>query len=189
MPVDLVNIIDERAQTAEFELINGGRLDFHDEQLWPGPPLAGQLGYWESNFASLLLVQLPDAIADEARGVAKDAELYLDAALVRREAKGVVIDGYLVLALEKMNDELDAFISEVERDTRFVRKHVVYKNSEGWQRYERITPLGLSSVINEVQSSEFEPENDASRELLEALSTFGSKELAKLHGKEWNLNE
>lgn len=189
MPSELVKILDERARAAEFESINGGRLEFRDEQLWPGPSPTCQLGYWQSSFASLLLVKLPSDNSEEARAIAKNAELYLDAALVRREKNGVVIDGYLVLALEVLNDEMRSFITEVERDTRFVRKHVVYKGPEGWERFQRITPLGLSETTNGIQNSEFEPENEASRQLLESLATLGSKELAKLHGKEWNLNE
>ena len=189
MQVELINIINERANAAQVKLINNGRLDFHDEQLWPGQTLPGQLGYWESDFASLLLVKLPDENIDKAQVFVKEAELYLDAALVQRETKGIVIDGYLVLALEKMNSEFNSFVSKIERDTRFVRKHVVYKNSQGWQRCERITPLGLSNAIRKAENFLFEPKNDDSRELLKALSTLGSKELAKLHGKEWNLNE
>lgn len=189
MPNEIFNILNKRAQAARFKAAQNNRLEFYDTELWPKEPIESQLGYWESTFASLLLVQVPCTTLNDARAFVKDAELYLDASLVRREAKGTVIDGYLILVLAEFNDEFINFISEIERDTRFVRKHVVYKNSDGWHRYERITPIGLGSELRKVSNSTFEPNDDGSRELLEALSELGSKKLAELHGKEWNLNE
>lgn len=189
MPNEIFNIINDRAQAAKFKLAQNNKLEFYDNELWPIAPIESQLGYWESSFASLLFVQVPCTTPDDARAYVKNAELYLDASLVRREAKGTVIDGYLILALAEFKDEFINFISEIEKDTRFVRKHVVYKNSDGWHRYERITSIGLGSELIKVLNSNFEPNGDGSRELLEALSRLGSKRLAELHGKEWNLNE
>ncbi len=186
---EIFNILNDRAQAAKFQVAQNNKLEFYDKELWPREPIESQLGYWESSFASLLLVQVPCTTPKDARAYAKNAELYLDASLVRREAKGTVIDGYLILAITEFNDEFINFISEVERDTRFVRKHVVYKNSDGWHRYERITSIGLGSELSKVANSNFEPDCEDSRELLEALSELGSKKLAELHGKEWNLNE
>lgn len=189
MPNEIFNIINKRAQAASFKAAQNNKLEFYDNELWPREPIESQLGYWESTFASLLLLQVPFTTLEDARSFVKDAELYLDAALVRREAKGIVIDGYLILAVAQFNDEFINFISEIERDTRFVRKHVVYKNLDGWHRYERITPIGLDSELGTVSNSTFEPDDDGSRELLKDLSELGSKKLAELHGKEWNLNE
>lgn len=188
MPNEIFNILNDRAQAAKFKAVQNNNLEFYDKELWPSKSIESQLGYWESSFASLLLVQVPCTTPEDARAYAKNAELYLDASLVRREAKGTVIDGYLILALTEFNNDFINFISEIERDTRFVRKHVVYKNSEGWHRYERITSIGLGSELSKVKNSNFEPDDDSS-ELLEKLSELGSKTLAELHGKEWNLNE
>ncbi|MGV8180275.1 hypothetical protein [Pseudomonas aeruginosa] len=186
---DLIKIIEERALAAGFGSPDGGKLLLMDEESWPEAPLENQLYYWHSSFASILLVEVKCETSAEAWKLSRRAETYLDAALLRREKNGTVVDGYLVLVMTKMNDDLKSFILEVERDTRFVRKHVVYEGGDGWERYQRITPLGLLDSFDEVKDADFIPDNTASSQLLESLAKLGSTELARLHGKEWNLNE
>lgn len=186
---DLIEIIDERAQAAGFGSPDGGKLLLADNENWPEAPLENELYYWYSSFASILLVEVRCDTGAEAWKLSRRAETYLDAALVQREGNGSVIDGYLLLAMTQMNDDLKSFTLEVERDTRLVRKHVIYKGANGWERYQRITPLGLLSSFNEVQESDFIPDSAASAQLLESLAKLGGTELARLHGKEWNLNE
>ncbi|NVK41362.1 MAG: hypothetical protein HWE39_08965 [Oceanospirillaceae bacterium] len=186
---DLINIIDERALSAGFKSSSHGYLAVVSDENWPEPALENQLHYWYSDFASILLVEVKCETYSEAWALSRRAETYLDAALLQREKNGSVVDGYLVLAMTQMHDGLKPFMIEVEKDTRFVRKHVVYEGAEGWVRYQRITPLGLVSSLSGVQDTVFTPDSAASSQLLESLDRLGSRGLARLHGKEWNLNE
>lgn len=186
---DLVMIINERAIAAGFEKLEISNQLLTNEEHWSDGVPENQRGYWYSEFASVLLVEINSSTRSDAWSEARRAETYLDAMLLKRERNSSVVDGYLVLALTQMNDDLKSFIPDVERDTRFVRKHVVYKEAEEWERYQRITPLGLINSFDEVQNMDFIPDGPASVALLESLAKLGSKELAQQHSREWNLNE
>lgn len=186
---ELSKLLDERAIDAGFKSPEDGKLVFADDPHWPGPPLETQVKYWSTKFASVLLVHIDCSTAKEAMEETKRAEAFLDAALVRLERNGSVVDGYLVLALSQLNDELKQFISDVEKDTRFVRKHVVYQTVDGWQRCQRITPLGLIGPTEQSEYSGFVPDNKQMADLLASLATSKGKELARHHGKKWDLNE
>ncbi|PCM50213.1 hypothetical protein CP335_08415 [Pseudomonas fluorescens] len=186
---DLIRLLDERATRAGFTSPENGVLDFADDPNWPGPPPPTQVKYWSTTFASVLLVHIDGATSQEAWRETKRAEAFLDAGLLRLEKKGSVVDGYLVLALAQSNEDLKQFINDVEKDTRFVRKHVVYRDVDGWQRCQRITPLGLAGPHEQADYAQFVPENDAMADLLATLSTSKGKELAHNHGKKWDLNE
>lgn len=189
MPNELIRHLNERATVAGFQSTENSKLFLADDPYWPEKSLNTQVKYWSTKFASVLLVYIDCETAEKAWLETRRAESFLDAILLRIEKNGIVVDGYLVLALPHINDELKQFIGEVEKDTRFVRKHVVYKNNNGWQRCQRITPLGLSKSTKQLEYSEFKPTNNNTAELLTALSTSKGKELARYHGKEWNLNE
>ncbi|MCP1507791.1 hypothetical protein J2Y83_003764 [Pseudomonas marginalis] len=186
---DLITLLDERATQAGFTSPEKGVLEFTGDPHWPGPPPTTQVKYWSTTFASVLLVHIDGATAEEAWRETKHAEAFLDAGLLRLEKKGSVVDGYLVLALAQSNEELKQFITDVEKDTRFVRKHVVYQDAEGWQRCQRITPLGLAEPYEQADYPQFVPENEEMADLLATLSTSKGKELARNHGKKWDLNE
>ncbi|WP_394143217.1 hypothetical protein [Vibrio atypicus] len=186
---ELIKILNNRAQAAGFRSPEEGKLLLSNDENWPEGVLENQLFYCHSDFASILVVDIPADTSSEALKLTKRSETYLDAALVEREKNGAVIDGYLVLAMTKMNDNLRSFIIEIEKDTRFVRKHVVFYGEHGWERYQRITPLGLVNSSPEVQLTEFTPNSIGASQLLESLSKLGSTSLAQLHGQEWNLNE
>ena len=151
--------------------------------------MSNQVKYWSTKFAAVLLVRIGGATADEAWAETRQAEAFLDAGLLRLEKKGSVVDGYLVLALAGMTNELKPFMNEVEKDTRFVRKHVVYPNAGVWQRCERITPLGLAAPSRQTQFSAFDTDNESVTSLLKALAGSSGKVLAHQHGKKWDLNE
>ncbi|WP_223512623.1 hypothetical protein [Pseudomonas sp. GL-B-19] len=185
---ELIAIINERAVDASFSLVAVETMMTAKDNLWPNGKAPGQQGCWESGFASLLLVDITDADASEASRLAKLAESYLDARILQREKTGAVIDGYLVLAVSSA-PEFKPFIAEVERNTLFMRKHAVIKGDEGWERYERITPLGLGRSAIVSAAPVFAPDDMGAVDLLDALASMSSKELADLHGKEWNLNE
>lgn len=186
---ELTKLLDERAIDAGFKSPEGGKLVFANDPHWPSPPLEAQVKYWSTKFASVLLVHIDGSTSKEAWAETRSAEAFLDAALLRLERNGSVVDGYLVLALSQLNAELKHFISEVEKDTRFVRKHVVYQNTDGWQRCQRITPLGLRGATEQAEYSRFEPEDKMMADLLASLATSKGKELARHHGKKWDLNE
>lgn len=186
---DLVGIIGRRAEDAGFCEATTDKYLSAENHNWPDGALENQLGYWESCFASILLVDITSEIGSEAMRRAKLAETFLDATIVQREHSGLVIDGYLVLATTKLNDEFKAFILDIERDIRFVRKHVVTLGENGWERFERITPLGLERSNEQAEPPVFTSDDTEYFQLLESLADLGSEKLAELHGKEWNLNE
>ncbi|MEZ2379570.1 hypothetical protein [Enterobacter sp. RCC_40] len=186
---DLINLLDERAAEAGFTSPENGILTFSDSPHWPGPPLGTQVKYWSTKFASVLLVQIDCQTPEEAWKQTRVAEAFLDAALLQLERKRAVVDGYLVLALTQFTNDFRQYINDVEKDTRFVRKHVVFHNDDGWQRCQRITPLGLRGISIQNEFSTFVPENEQMAELLVSLGKMKGKDLARYHGKEWDLNE
>ncbi|EIY5158248.1 ABC-three component system middle component 1 [Klebsiella variicola] len=186
---ELIQLLDERAVAAGFTSPEDNILAFTDSPYWLGPPITEQVKYWSTKFASVLLVQIDCQTIEGAWKITRQAEAFLDAALLQFEKKGAVVDGYLVLVLTQFTNELRQFINEVEKDTRFVRKHVVYKDDSGWQRCQRITPLGLVTPSEQAEFSEFVPGNQQMAELLTSLGEIKGKELARLHGKKWDLNE
>lgn len=186
---ELIQLLDERAAEAGFTSPEDNILVFADAPHWPGPPLTTQVKCWSTKFASVLLVQIDCQTPEEVWTQVRLAEAFLDAALLQLERQGAVVDGYLVLALTQFTDEFRQFINDVEKDTRFVRKHVVYQNASGWQRCQRITPLGLVGPSEQAEFSEFVPENKQMTELLTSLASVKGKELARHHGKRWDLNE
>lgn len=186
---ELIKLLEERAAEAGFTSPENNILMFGDSPHWPGPPLATQVKYWSTKFASVLLVQIDCQTPEEAWKQTRHAEAFLDAGLLQLERKGAVVDGYLVLALTQFTNEFRQFINDVEKDTRFVRKHVVFQNDSGWQRCQRITPLGLRGASVQTEFSTFVPENEQMAELLASLGKAKGKDLARHHGKEWDLNE
>lgn len=186
---ELIKLLDERASGAGFTSPAEALLMFNDDPHWPGPPLPNQLKYWSTKFASVLLVRVEGLTPSQAWEQTRQAEAFLDAGLLRLEKKGSVVDGYLVLALASITEELKQFMNEVEKDTRFVRKHVVYPTADGWQRCQRITPLGLAAPSGQMQYSEFTTGDVGVTKLLKELAESTGKELARHHGKEWDLNE
>jgi len=186
---ELIEIIGRRAEDAGFSRTSTQQYLSNTNQNWKDGALGNELGYWESSFASVLLVNITTDTRADALGQAKLAETFLDAAIVQRERSGLVIDGYLVIAATEITEQFKAFILDIERDIRFVRKHVVTLGADGWERYERITPLGLSRIEDPESAVVFASGNTDYLQLVEQLSEMDSQALAQLHGKEWNLNE
>lgn len=185
---ELIAIIDERATDAGFSFVAVEGMMTKEDSRWPQGKTPGQLACWECSFASLLLVDLTQADESQATRLENIAEKYLDARILQREKTGAVIDGYLVLAVSS-EESFKPFIAEVERNTLFVRKHAVFHKDEEWRRCEKITPLGLARSEAVAEVSLFSPDDSGAVDLLEALAKMSSRELADLHGKEWNLNE
>ena len=186
---ELIEIIGRRAEDAGFSRATTQQYLSDANKNWQDGAIGNELGYWESSFASILLINITVDTRIDALRQAKLAETFLDAAIVQRERSGVVIDGYLVIAVTKVSDQVKGFILDIERDIRFVRKHVVIRGADGWERYERITPLGLERIEEQGSAVAFTSINANYLQLIELLTEVGSQELAKVHGKEWNLNE
>lgn len=186
---ELIEIIGRRAEDAGFSRTSTQQYLSDANQNWRDGVIENELGYWESSFASVLLVNITTDTGADALRQAKLAETYLDAAIVQRERSGLVIDGYLVIAATHVTEQFKAFILDIERDIRFVRKHVVTRGEDGWERYERITPLGLERIEEKEDAAVFTSENADYLQLIELLADMDSQELAQIHGKEWNLNE
>lgn len=186
---ELIEIIGRRAEDAGFSRASTQQYLSDANQNWQDGAIENELDYWESSFASILLINITTDTGADALRQAKLAETFLDAAIVQREHSSLVIDGYLVIAATRVTDQFKAFILDIERDIRFVRKHVVTWGANGWERYERITPLGLERIEEQGDAVVPTPESTDYLQLIELLAEFGSQELAELHGKEWNLNE
>ncbi|HHN8406371.1 TPA: hypothetical protein ACRRX0_001081 [Morganella morganii] len=185
----LIEIIERRANDAGFSCASTLQYLSDTNQNWHDGALDNELGYWESPFASVLLVNITTDTFDDALLQAKRAETFLDSVIVQRERSSLIIDGYLVIAATRVSDQFKEFILDIERDVRFVRKHVVTLGVDGWERCERITPLGLESVDEQEDSIVFPSDSTDYFQLVELLTEVGSQELAELHGKEWSLNE
>jgi hypothetical protein len=186
---ELIEIIGRRAEDAGFSRASTQQYLLDANQNWQDGAIGNELGYWESSFASLLLVNITTDTGADALRQAKLAETFLDAAIVQRERSGLVIDGYLVIAATQVTEQFKAFILDIERDIRFVRKHVVTWGTDGWERYERITPLGLERIEEQGDAVVFTSENTDYLQLIELLAEMDSQDLAQIHGKEWSLNE
>lgn len=145
--------------------------------------------YWESNFASVLLIDLLGMDYSSAFKKIMIAESALDKLLVSREKSGIVIDGYLVLAVNSEMEGLKSFIADAEKNTRFVRKHVVVKHPDQWRRVERVTSLGIANVAY-VAPFAINPTLDPqAKKLMDEIELKGSLAMAEAHSKEWDLNE
>jgi hypothetical protein len=145
--------------------------------------------YWESNFASILLINLMGLEYSESVKKIIISEALLDKVLVGRERSGIVIDGYLILAVDSEMHDLKSFIADAEKNTRFVRKHVVVKYPDQWQRVERVTSLGIATVASVAQFTINPTLDPKAKKLMDEIELYGSLATAEAHSKEWNLNE
>ena len=186
---ELTEIIGRRAEDAGFSQASTQQYLSDANQNWKDGAIANELGYWESSFASILLINITTETSATMWQQAKLAETFLDAVIVQRERSGLVIDGYLVIAAAQVIDQINTFILDIERDVRFVRKHVVTYGVNGWERYERITPIGLERFEERRDTAVFASDNTEYFKLIELLAEKGSQDLAQIHGKEWSLNE
>lgn len=173
--------IDIRAVDAGFTAKNLHMAEFED--------LKVTHFYWESNFASILLIDLMGMEYSESQKKIIISETALDKVLVAREKSGIVIDGYLVLAVKSEMDGLKNFIADTEKNTRFVRKHVVVKYPDQWRRVERVTSLGIATVANITQFAMNPILDPQAKKLMDEIELNGSLAMAEAHSKEWDLNE
>lgn len=165
-----------------FDLVGFNEVEFGAVDQFQVPE---NLVYWESHYASALLWPVHGNSLSNLREQALAAEGLLDKKLTLRESSGVVIDGYIILALSDHTEEMRTTILEIEQNTRLCRKHITWVSEERWIRVERITSLGLTPTENRSDSLVFPELDDIAQKLIDELSVNTPTGLAKLHSK-WN---
>jgi hypothetical protein len=157
---------------AEFDEAQGG----HDLR---------KIVYLESHYASALLWPVQGSSLANLRDQALIAEALLDKKLTQRESSGVVIDGYIILALSEHTEDMRTTILDIEQNTRLCRKHITWVSEGRWIRVERITSLGLTPSEEQSDVLEFPELDEVAQTLVDELSVHTPSGLAKLHSK-WN---
>lgn len=141
--------------------------------------------YLESHYASALLWPVHGVSLANLRDQASVAERMLDKKLTSRESSGVVIDGYIILALAEYSEEMRTTILDIEQNTRLCRKHITWVSEGKWTRVERITALGLTPTEDQTDVLEFPELDDAAQKLIDELSVNTPTGLARMHSQ-WN---
>lgn len=137
--------------------------------------------YLESTYASILIWPVDNLSPNKLTKEAISAERLLDERLTERESSGVVIDGYVIIALDRFYDELKSEVLEVEQNTRLCRKHIVWEDSENWVRLERVTTLGFS-LPSEISDFADVPSLDFNaQKLIDELNSTQPRALARKH--------
>lgn len=141
--------------------------------------------YLESHYASAILWPVQGSSLANLRDQASVAERLLDKKLISRESSGVVIDGYIILALSEHTEEMRTTILDIEQNTRLCRKHITWVSKGSWTRVERITSLGLTPTEEQSDVLEFPELDDAAQTLIDELSVNTPTKLARMHSQ-WN---
>ncbi|NLT88718.1 MAG: hypothetical protein GXW93_12695 [Pseudomonas lactis] len=141
--------------------------------------------YLESHYASAILWPVQGSSLANLRDQASVAERLLDRKLISRESSGVVIDGYIILALSEHTEEMRTTILDIEQNTRLCRKHITWVSKGSWTRVERITSLGLTPTEEQSDVLEFPELDDAAQTLIDELSVNTPTKLARMHSQ-WN---
>lgn len=81
-------------------------LDLNDEERVP-------FAYLESSYASILIWPISQLSQEKLIEHAVLAERILDEILTTRESSGVVIDGYVIIALDKYYENLKSVVLEI----------------------------------------------------------------------------
>ncbi|MCV5736048.1 hypothetical protein OFN56_29520, partial [Escherichia coli] len=63
-----------------------------------------------------------------------------------REGTGRVIDASVIYAMPSVHCVPDGMITDIEQNTRLVRKHFVWMENGEWKRIGRVTMLGLAPL-------------------------------------------
>ncbi|MCD2358077.1 hypothetical protein LQK91_16830 [Pantoea sp. MHSD4] len=191
----LVEIINTKAERSGFVRIDDGAIKQLREQAELKHPdiLASsvfptqtQTEYvWYSDYA---LISLHYVTADAPREFTRQtlaAERYLDALLVGLETPGTALDGYLILAFPEDPVQLNILITDIEQNTRLVRKHVVTFKEGEWNRVERIGVLALNEVGDVVAVDQPSGFSEAGLALITELESIAPTTLAQQHAAKW----
>ncbi|MEH0833686.1 hypothetical protein [Pectobacterium cacticida] len=144
------------------------------------------LDVWQSSYALIFLQHISENTVEAFTSQMLEAERRLDLLLVGLEGLGRVYDGYLILALTCPCEDLCQNVTNVEQNTRLVRKNVVWFKDGEWCRTERIGALGLDAEA-ESEIAAYPPGLDPEGiELIEALENSAGTALARQHATEWD---
>mgnify|MGYP001289240951 FL=1 len=174
---NLVNLIDARASMTGFLPHKKAHTRFAQ--------VKHAVGYWESDYASLLLWDVSYVPQNDLIRVMNYGEQVLDTLTRERETKGYVIDASLIYAFRDPSLCPSALVGRIERDTHLARKHVVIRVDGHWTRTERITVLGLSPVSTEIHASDGARFTDATERLIMDITHSSPSGLARRHANEW----
>ncbi|WP_373090521.1 hypothetical protein [Zhongshania sp.] len=102
------------------------------------------------------------------------------ALLVLENQKGLIVDGYLLIALHQApRAEVKEVVRDIELDTKICRKHVVWpvENGDGLERLQFVTILSLPDPLrgNSANATSFELSVEA-KKLLAKYDELGSLE-------------
>lgn len=140
---------------------------------------------WAAPFGMIMLHEVVANCESDFHRHVLAAESYLDLLLVGEEKPGKVMDGYLILDLTPSADELRAFVTGTEQNTRLVRKHCVWHDAEEWQRVDRISVLALTDDTAYIDTQLPPGLDEEGRALIEALEEMTARKLATQHASEW----
>lgn len=149
-------------------------LDLNDEERVP-------FAYFESSYASILIWPISQLSQEKLIEHAVLAERILDEILTTRESSGVVIDGYVIIALDKYYENLKSVVLEIEQSTRLCRKHIVWFDASGWARLERVTTLGVSKVTMLSDIGSLPTLDHEAQMLMDELESTQPRALARAH--------
>ena len=149
-------------------------LDLNDEERVP-------FAYLESSYASILIWPISQLSPEKLIEHAVLAERILDEILTARESSGVVIDGYVIIALDKYYENLKSVVLEIEQSTRLCRKHIVWFDASGWARLERVTTLGVSKVTKLSDIGSLPTLDHEAQMLMDELESTQPRALARAH--------
>ncbi|HGP4155844.1 TPA: hypothetical protein ACLMQJ_004093 [Yersinia enterocolitica] len=141
--------------------------------------------YWESEYACMLLWPL-NAKPDQMERELIVSEKIADAMARAREGKGRVIDASVVYAMPSVHGVSDGLITEVEQNTRLVRKHFVWMENGEWRRTGRVTMLGLAPLEQRgISDGDLRVTGSTQALLAEFESGNSPRAIALNHGSKW----
>jgi len=137
--------------------------------------------YLESSYASILVWPISQLSPEKLVKHAVLAERILDEKLTGRESSGVVIDGYVIIALDRYYEDLKSVVLEIEQNTRLCRKHIVWFDAPGWARLERVTTLGITQATNLSEIESLPTLDHEAQMLMDELESTPPRALARAH--------
>jgi len=109
-----------------------------------------------SNYSVLIVVFVEERTSEALLSIKESAESVIDEILILMENKGMLLDGYLLIAINTEPDDLMLnAIRKVELSSSVCRKHVIWPKGKGegkWDnRLRYVTVLGLPSTVESIK--------------------------------------
>ena len=145
--------------------------------------------YWESEYACMLLWPL-NAKPDQMEGELIVSERIADAMARTREGTGRVIDASVIYAMPSVHCVPDGMITDIEQNTRLVRKHFVWMENGEWKRIGRVTMLGLAPLEQRgISAVDLRVTGSTQALLAEFESGNSPRAIALNHGSKWESSD